>query len=322
MCIRDSIFSSNGAGKLPLDNFDDFQYYGNFELGTPAQKTTLITDTGSNQLWIPTTKPQCYNSSQSASANITTTPGSIQYGQGYVAGYMGTEMLSISSLGLSNLSMVTLFVNTEEEMGGQKACGLMGLSNDKSWKNFLEVAVTKSQLTDSQFGFRLKETNTKTYFYIGSSSFPSVTVTWFKVVRSNYWAISVESTIIDGKTFVQPTGMKEGVLDTGTSLVLMAQDAMDGLVKNSEISSKCQNQGNYYLCPCTGSYPTVQFKSEGHTMKVVSTDYMDPLGGGYCMLGFMGISPQEIPFVLLGDCFLRGYFYALDKANNKLGLNL
>ena len=46
------------------------------------------------------------------------------------------------------------------------------------------------------------------------------------------------------------------------------------------------------------------------------------MGGGYCMLGFMGIDPSELPFIILGDCFLRGYFYALDKANNKLALNL
>lgn len=52
---------ANGAGKMKLDNFDDFQYYGEFEMGTPAQKTTIITDTGSMQLWIPTKKPECYN---------------------------------------------------------------------------------------------------------------------------------------------------------------------------------------------------------------------------------------------------------------------
>ena len=31
---------------------------------------------------------------------------------------MGTEMLSVSAVGLSNLKMQTLFVYTEEEMGG------------------------------------------------------------------------------------------------------------------------------------------------------------------------------------------------------------
>ena len=124
-------------------------------------------------------------------------------------------------------------------MGGQKACGLMGLSNDPSWKNFIDVAKADGKLPDAQFGFRLRDTDLKTYFYIGSGSFPKVEITWFDVVRSNYWAIAISHTIVDGKSFPQPAGMKEGVLDTGTSLVLMAVDAMKALVKTSEISSKC-----------------------------------------------------------------------------------
>ena len=38
--------------------------------------------------------------------------------------------------------MITLFVNKQVMMNEVKACGIMGLSNDPSWKNFLEVAVT------------------------------------------------------------------------------------------------------------------------------------------------------------------------------------
>ena len=71
----------------------------------------------------------------------------------------------------------------------------MGLSNDKSWKNFMEVAVAGGKLTDSKFAFRLKDTDTKTYLYIGSGSFPTaIKLTWFTVVRSNYWSIAIDST--------------------------------------------------------------------------------------------------------------------------------
>ena len=82
-------------------------------MGTPAQQTTIITDTGSDQLWIPTDKQTCYRASASSTANITKTKGNIQYGQGYVAGHMGTEMLGAPELGLTNLKMATLFVDEE-----------------------------------------------------------------------------------------------------------------------------------------------------------------------------------------------------------------
>ena len=37
------------------------------------------------------------------------------------------------------------------------------------------------------------------------------------------------------------------------------------------------------------------------------------------MLGFVGIVASDVPFVVLGDVFLKNYFFALDKANNKVG---
>ena len=40
------------------------------------------------------------------------------------------------------------------------------------------------------------------------------------------------------------------------------------------------------------------------------------------MLGFAGIDPSELPFIILGDSFLKGYFFAFDKTNQKIGLNL
>ena len=40
------------------------------------------------------------------------------------------------------------------------------------------------------------------------------------------------------------------------------------------------------------------------------------LSGSYCMLGFVGIDATTIPFLVLGDVFIRNYFFALDKTNN------
>lgn len=40
---------ANGAGKMPLVNAEDLQYYGVFTMGTPAQPgIKLIFDTGSD----------------------------------------------------------------------------------------------------------------------------------------------------------------------------------------------------------------------------------------------------------------------------------
>ncbi|KAG1741534.1 putative aspartyl-proteinase [Suillus paluster] len=88
--------SINGGHSVPLTHFMNAQYYTEIELGTPPQSFKVILDTGSSNLWVPSsecTSVACeshakYDSNASSTYKANGSEFSIQYGSGSMDGYM------------------------------------------------------------------------------------------------------------------------------------------------------------------------------------------------------------------------------------------
>lgn len=78
--FRTLLITANTPSQINFGNQQNYLYYININVGTPAQNFNMIFDTGSNVAWLPLTgsgSTVTFNPSLSSTFNNTSTPGQI-----------------------------------------------------------------------------------------------------------------------------------------------------------------------------------------------------------------------------------------------------
>jgi len=328
---------------IPLTDYEDAQYYGPITIGTPGQPFTVIFDTGSSNLWIPSSKCPItdlacrlhhrYTSSDSSTYKANGTKFAIQYGTGSVAGFLSEDVVTLAGLNVQG----QVFGEATSEPGitfvlakfdGLLGFGYKSISVDEVtpvWYNLLsQNLVTNpvfsfwlSQDPNAQVGGQLSLGGADPTKYTGNFTYAPIT-------NQSYWEFQFEDFKLGGTSlgWCQTTGGKcTGVLDSGTSLIAGPSSVIDDL--NRKLGAIVENgEGIFTSCDVIAKLPNVQFVINGYTYTLTPSDYVlkvTSLGETECLSGFAGFDFPGEPLYILGDVFIATYTSVFDFGNNRVG---
>ncbi|XP_015670095.1 embryonic pepsinogen-like [Protobothrops mucrosquamatus] len=320
------VFSPDQLADEPLLNYLDSQYYGTIYIGTPPQEFTVVFDTGSSNLWVPSvfcksqacSKHQQFNPSLSSTFKSTQQSMSIAYGTGNMEGILGYDTVKVSSyidtnqpFGLSTVEPGTIF--TYAQFDGILGLAYPTIAVDQAtpvFDNLMQEGLVQQNLF-SVYLSRKASGSVITFGGIDHSHYTG-SINWIPVSQQTYWQISMDSVLVNGET-IACNGGCQAIVDTGTSLLAGPPSSI-----NSILNAIGANQGQSVInCSNLSNLPDVVFVINGINYPLKPSAYTQQMLPGYCSSGFQS-SPGDL--WILGDVFIREYYSIFDRGNNRVGL--
>lgn len=334
---------------VPQLNLGDFEYLGPLSVGTPSQTFQVVYDTGSSNLWVPssqctnyTESPACatqnkFDNTQSSTYLQCGNPSYgcdlfLPYGSGTVFGFLGNDTVNVGGINLpasvTPVGQVTVEPGADFDDGYFD--GIVGLAYPVIAMPLLsmlpgpiDIMMQMHLLQKNQFSVYLSSTpnDTSSALVLGGIDNQYVNGTWttvpFNIMQPllGYWAITVDTIKINGRD----TGACSsciGVVDTGTSIITGPPAQMDPIIAKLNVSADCSN---------INSLPTMSFSIAGKDFDLTPYQYVIRLPASstdadasswQCQLGLMSFDAGLPGLWILGDTFIRAYYTVFDRDNN------
>jgi len=315
---------------VPLTNYLDVEYYGSITIGTPAQDFTVILDTGSSDLWIPSsscTNTACenhntYDSSSSSTYVANGKKFSIEYGDGSsVTGILSEDTVNLGGLDVTKQTFAEATKEpgsdfTDEPYDGILGMGYQTISADDVVPVFNNM-YSQGLVSENKFSFYLNRDESATAggeLILGGSdsSYYTGDFTYVDVTTEGYWQFKMDSVVVSGDSTTFCDGGCKAIADTGTSLIVGPTSEVKKI--NSQIGAN--EETGAIKCSAT-DLPTVTVTLNGVDFALEGSDYVVEQDGE-CFSGFEGGDLGDIDWIL-GDVFLGAYYTEFDFANNRVG---
>lgn len=282
--------STSNAAEI-LQNFLDTQYYGYITIGTPPQKFLVIFDTGSSNLWVPSSHHSLlciaclfhnkYYSSSSSTYEKNGTSFSIQYGSGSTSGYLSTDVVGLSGINIQDQTFgeatsISLLPFTTARFDGIFGLAFPQISVDSVIPPFFNAV--KQKLLDPIFSFYLNR-NVKDKDG-GELMFGGVNSKYFigrfqevPLVSETYWVVQARYITYENSNLTVCMDDCRLVIDSGTSLII--GPTQEVALFHQNIPSRRTVAGVTIVdCSIIDSLPLLVFHFEKFKLELAPRDYV------------------------------------------------
>jgi len=333
---------ASGNTTVDLTDYEDAQYYGPITIGTPPQDFTVVFDTGSSNLWVPSSTCSLkdiacqthnqYDHTQSSTYVPNGESFAIEYGSGSLEGFLSQDTVGVGEFLVVNQT----FAEATQEPGltfvVARFDGILGLAFETIsvdhvipvWYNMLTQGLVNQPL----FTFWLSQTagaNPGGEIVFGGINTDRYTgpINYVPLTAETYWEFTMDDFQQDGQSLGWcPNGCK-AIADTGTSVITGPSDQMDQL--NKDLGAFVLfGEGIFPNCDILTTGPDIEIILAGISYVLTPTDYVlqeTEDGVTTCISGFLGldIPPPAGPLYILGDVFIAKYMTVFDYGNERVG---
>ncbi|XP_017111504.1 lysosomal aspartic protease-like [Drosophila elegans] len=327
--------SSSSKATENLQNSLNKEYYGVIAIGTPKQNFNILFDTGSANLWVPSSKCptsniacQRHNKYKSGASSTYVANGkkfAISYGTGSVSGILSTDTVHVAGISIQGQTFGEAINEPGSTFNKAPFAGIWGwafksIAADGVTPPF-DNMVAQNLLDKPVISFYLKRQGTAVQggeLILGGSdsSLYTGSLTYVPVSVAAYWQFKVNSIKTNGVLLCSGC---QAIADTGTSLIVVPQAAYTKI--NRQLGASDNGDGEAFVqCSRISSLPKINLNIGGTVFTLAPKDYivkMTQNGVTYCMSAFT--SMDGISFWILGDVFIGKFYTEFDKGNKRIG---
>jgi hypothetical protein len=308
-------------------------YFGRIRVGSPAQEFTVLFDTGSGNVLLPSKscksepcgKHVRYDRGASTTGRDIQVDGSdadpkahrdgvsVGFGTGSVTGVFVEDEVCVGAL-CTKQAFVEATEETTEPFTRYAFDGVLGLAlpemSESPDFNFVHTLKAKGALNQGVFGLYLADSGPSALTFGGPDPSRFQGDVMYKPVTGDagYWQVDMHGLTVDGAPL---GGRISAVLDSGTSQLAGPTDLIVAVVERIDVAKDCSN---------LATLPQLGISFGDHILALDPEDYVDKVNGG-CELALMpmDVPPPDGPLFVLGEPFLRKFYTVYDADERRVG---